>query len=144
MIREKTIEINSPAWAFWDAICSPKFNQERGGHYQCNWIPNSQLNWLSDDEQGNFCGKILQVKKMEYLSFIKYDNFQHNRVIALVSYQIRPYFNHITVKLSTNILQSNNVDDQERQTQWLTKHLIKIALLAQKIALSARNDLVLS
>jgi hypothetical protein len=135
MIIEKTIKINAQAWAFWNALSSAKFIIERGGYYDCNWIANSQINWIANGEPGNFYGKLLQIKKMQYLSYLKYDGRLHHKVMALVCYQISSGTNDLVIKLSADLIQNSDKKEEELQSKWLDTHLTRLVALAEKIQL---------
>lgn len=134
MIIEKIIEIDAPDWAFWSALCSTGYQLERGGYYACNWIANSSINWIASDGIQTH-GKLLQIKEMQYLSYLRFDIEKRSQVVALVSYQIRKLGENTIVKLSTDVIKRCDAIEIYAHKMWLDRHLLKLNGLAQKIKL---------
>lgn len=135
MVIERTIKINVPDWAFWQALILTGLDEERGGHYECDWTANGRINWISENGLGCFYGKILQISKMRYLSFIKYDNRPNQQVISLITYNMLAYNGDLVVKFTSDFLKANMTQGQNTEADWLEIHLLKLANIAKKIQL---------
>jgi len=138
MVIEKIIETDAPDWAFWSALCCKGYQLERGGYYACNWVTNSSINWIASDGIQSH-GKLLQIKEMQYLSYLRFDNEKRNQVVALVSYQIKKLGENSIVKVSTDLIKHCGAIEIHVQKMWLDKHLLKLINLAQKIKLQHMN-----
>ncbi|GGE41384.1 hypothetical protein EV200_101657 [Pedobacter psychrotolerans] len=133
MLIETTLTINVPSWAFWKALITKEFVDDRGGYFQCDWAPNSPINWITDKCDDQFCGKVLQVQKLSYLSYIKYQSAVHHQVHALVSYQIWCSNTQISVKVREDLMQNASRAEIAQHVKWLNQHLRKLAVISTKI-----------